>query len=546
MDHRYHKTVSASVPVLTSSSAPYRSLARASPTASALSDDNQDPPLLYWADDGLSSLIQPPFPTKCSARNPSEAFSITPVSSTSYGSPSENGFGHRSVRSSRTCTGEDEPPSPRGPVTHLYKKRRSINPNREYSNANGCSKAGGLLYNENPPEVGLEGSVETEIYSLLEELTDYHLKSVTVTSVPLLTLPNELSPTDGPTHSQPHADNFFPPLVTPNVSYNGDSDTPSLTPPSPQSSKDSHYSSASLSPKSKTSFTSATPSTDRWKRPLFLATVPKRETSTSDHFGDSYPSVSSGGRRGYRPPLATTIPEDSTIGRRDKGSMSSKHAVTHDHSRSVGASIDYPVSSRFSDDDTSEVAEVGYIDSGFNLAHSPPSPTVSSRFTQPSPRPDVPSWSGSGSLYSVYSPRSSIRPDFLDYPPPSPSRYTPSPKRNMFQSLFSQNSTSEQKEERKRAKGRDTIQRLSRASRSMDALSFTTTSSKSSRNKERKSEEKAEKAAKKAQLAAKLKAKQLQGATDESLSSGPRPTGAGNGPVLWEEKGGMYSADAFL
>lgn len=570
VDHRYYEGINevAQTSSTFASSAPYRSLAGVSPTASTFSDDNQDPPLLYWAGDGFSSSIQPPFPTKYLARGPSEFSSITPVSNTNYGSPSEDDLCRKNVRSPPTDTDKDDSPSPGGPVTYLYKKRCSINPIREHFNANDFHTAGGLLHNEGSAEEDLEGDVETEIYGLLEELMDYRPKRATMTSVPLLTLPNEpSSPTDGPIFSRPHADHFFPPLVTPNVSYNGDPDTPSLTPPSPRSPKGSYFSSTSPPLKSKRNFTPVTPSTDEWKKSSSLAAVPERKASTSDYFGytkfpggsspaphpvpeyvtgHSYPSISSENRRVHHsnlPALAVTIPEDSTIQRREKRPMSSRHAVTRGHSSRVETLNDYPVSSYFSDDDTSESTEVAYIDSSFNPVHLSSPTTISSQSTPSSPR--FAPWSGSGSSHEGYSPRSSIRPDFLDYPPP-PSHYTPSPRRNMFQSLFSQNSASEQKKGRKRSKGLDSIQTLSLAARSMDAISFTTTSSKSSRDKERKSAEEAERAAKRAQLAAKLKAKQLQRPTDENLSGFSRPTDAQKSFVPWEERGGMYSVDAFL
>ncbi|KAF9651610.1 hypothetical protein BDM02DRAFT_650101 [Thelephora ganbajun] len=116
-----------------------------------------------------------------------------------------------------------------------------------------------------------------EIDGLLEELMVYHPKRrIAITSVPLLPLPEEFPLTDEPTASK-----------------------------SPRSSKDSHFPSASPSLKSKRSFTPITPSTDGWRSPSTLASVPERKVS-SDCFGHTKPPGSSG----VLPPDTLQAPED--------------------------------------------------------------------------------------------------------------------------------------------------------------------------------------------------------------------------------------------
>lgn len=517
-------------------------------TSYAFSDGNQDPPLL--ADDGLSSPIQPP--SKYSARYPSEVSPIIPASNTSYRSPSENNLDHRDVRGPPTDTDQGNPPSLGSPDTYLHEKRVGVDPIRKNTNVTDCIKADGLSHNEDSAEVGLEGNVETEIDGLLEELMDYHLKWTTETSELLLPLPEEFSPTDGPLSSQPYADHSLPPLVTIDMPYSGNPDTPSLTSSSPRSSKDSYLSSTSPSLKSKRSFALITPSTDEWRSPPTPAAVTERKASTSDYFDytkvpgppgvwspdprqvlesvtrDGYPRVSSENRRARHtnlPPLRMTIPEDSIIQRRAKNPTPSEH-------RRVNTSIDHSVSSHFSDDDASETTEIGYIDSDFGPAHLSASSAVSPQFTRSRPWDDASRGSGA-SFHSRYSPSSSVTPSSIDYPSPSNNRYTLSPKRGVFQSLFSPNGTSERKKERKRTKAQDPIQTQYLDTRSVDAVSFSTTSSKSSK--------KAEKAAKRAQLAAQLSAKQLLQAGDKGRGGAPQ-----KGSATWEEGGAMYSMDGIF
>ena len=541
MDHHHHnETVqktsrSAPIPPLLSSM-PRSSLVREpSLTSSTFSDGNQDPPLLYLADDGLPSPNQPYF--KYSARYPSEA-----SPNTSHRSPSENDLGRRNVRN---------PPSLDSPGTYLYK---------EGFRADHICRSGYTDHDEGSTEVGLEGSVETEIDGLLQELMDYHSeKRSTMTSAHLLPLPEELSPTDGPLNSQPYVDHFLPPLVTVDTSYSGDSDTPSLTPSSPQSPKGPYLSSSSPSLKSKRSFTPITASMDGWRSLPTLAAATERKAPTSNYFDytkvprrpgvwshdprqapedfirDSHPGVSSRNRRARPtnpPPLRMTIPEDSIIRRRAKSSTSSGYTLTRDYGHRVETSIDSSVSSYFSDDGASEITEIGSTDSGFDPAYLSASSTVSPKFTGSRPRLDASRGSGS-SHHSVHSSSPSLSPGSIDYPPPSNNRYTLSPKRGMFQSLFSQSNTSERKKERKRAKTQDPIQTQTLYARSMDAVSLSATSSKSSK--------KADKATKRAQLAAQFSAKQLPQIEDKSRGGAPQ-----KGSTTWEESGAMYSMDGIF
>ena len=502
--------------------------------ASTLSDGNKGPPLLYWGDDRLSSPIHPPFLTKYSARHTSETSPAIPTPNTGHGSPRENALLPRDLPSSLAGTDRNNPLNTGGPVTHLHGERLSIDPIRENAD---YSRAEGSFHWQGSTEPGLDESTQMEIDSLLDELMDYPSKRDTMSSAPLLPLPEELSPTDGPIDWQPPTVLSPPPLLTVNMSYSGDSDTPSLISSSPRSSKDSHFSSASPSLKSKRSFTPITPSTDGWRSPPTHAVVPERVSCLSNESRRAHYS--------NLPPLRTMIPEDATMRRRanTKNSMSSEYTVTNDQIRRVETSIDHPVSSYFSDDDASEITEIGYVDSGFDPVYLSVPGAFSPHFTRPRPPVDASRASGPGNLNS---PTPSISSGSVDYLPPSDSRYPPSPKRGMFHSLFSPNGTSEQKKERKRAKAWDSIQTQPSASRSTDAVSFVTTSSKSSRDKERKKAEKEGKAAKRAQLAARLGAKQPPHPADENLGGALRPTDAQKGSTPWEESGAMYSLNGIF
>ena len=544
------------VPVSPLLSVPRSSPAREPLMPSSFPDGNQDSSLLYWTSDGLSSPIEPPFPTKHPVRRTSEKFSTSSSSNTNSMSPAENDFGRRDARKPPAGADLDNSPFPSGPVTYLHKGRFSIDSVHEYSGADG------LFHSESSGGVGLEESVEMEIDSLLEVVMGHHSnRRDAMTSVPLLPLPEE----DEPTASQLHVNRSLPPFLTADVPYNGDSDTPSLTPSSPRSSKGSYFSSTSPSLKSKKSFTSTTPSTDGWS-PVTLAVVPKRKASFSDHHGymkvpgrpgvytpdsrrgvprDGYSSVSTEDRRAHHsklPPLATTIPPDATIRRRAQNSISSDRTITHDHSRHTESPTDHSVLSSFSDDDAPapEINQTKRLYPGFEIAYLSTSGAVSPLFTRPRPRPriEVPLGAGSGSFVSEPSPGSGagISPGHSS---PTNTLYNPSPKRGVFRSLFPQNgrAASEQKEERKRAKARDQIQTQYLAARSMD--SFATTSSKSSKKS-------TEKAARRAQLAAQLRANQLRQAAGEDPKAVSRTPGAQKGSAGWEESGAMYSLDGIF
>jgi len=572
-DNENAQTSSTSAPISPTLSVPQSSLARGPLTASTFPDDNQDPPLLCWADDGLSSPIQPLSLNGYSTGHASEVLPSTSASNPNYRSPSENDSVRRDAPRPPAGIDQNNPLSLGGPVTHLHKKRFSVVPICEIANSTDYPRADGLLYNEGPAEVDLKGSLEIEIDSLLDELVDYHSKRRTaVTSAPLLPLPEESSPSDGPIHSQPGADLSSLPLLTANMLYNGDSDTPSLTSSSPMSPNGSQFSPASPSLKSKRCFTPGTPSTDGWKSPPILAPVPEHKASSSDYLGytkvpgcsvdwspdpyqaredvtkDTYPSVSRvhrGAYHGNLPPLRTMIPEDSIIQRRTKKSVSSERTVTYDRSHRVETPINHSVSSssHFSDDDASEVTGIGYIDPSFDPAYPSSSSAVSPHLTRPSPRVDIPREPGSGSFTSRRSPSSSTGPSSVNSPPPSGMLYVPGPGRGMFRSLFPPNGTPEKKKERKQVKARDPIQTQSLAARSADAISFSSTSSKRSRDKERKRAEKAEKAGKRVQLAVQRKAKQPQKTVDKDRGGTLRATGAQKGAAPWEENGSMYSMD---
>lgn len=193
------------------------------------------------------------------------------------------------------------------------------------------------------------------------------------------------------------------------------------------------------------------------------------------------------------------------------------------------------LSSRFSDDDASEVTEAGYLDPGFDHAYISSSSAVSIHFAQLGTDSPL-------GLGGRYSPTLGIGPGFINGPSPVNVRPTSGPGRGMLQSLFSQNSSLGQKKERKRSKGLDPVKTRPAALRSVDAISFATTSSKSSKDKEREKKEKAER---RAQLAAQLKAKQLQRDTEKE----PGPSDAsvsGKALAAWEERGAMYSMDGIL
>lgn len=197
------------------------------------------------------------------------------------------------------------------------------------------------------------------------------------------------------------------------------------------------------------------------------------------------------------------------------------------------------LSSRFSDDDASEVMETGYLDPGFDQAYISSSSAVSIRFAQLGTDSPL----GLGGYGGRYSPTLGIGPGFINCPSPVNVRPTPGPGRGMLQSLFSQNSSLGQKKERKRPKGLDPIKTQPAASRSADAISFATTSSKSSKDKEKKKKEKAER---RAQLAAQLKAKELQRNTEKDLGGPSDPSVSGKALAVWEERGAMYSMDGIF
>lgn len=549
-DHHYRKetdeipqTTPTSIPTPPISSMPRSSLSGKSLTPSALSDGNQNSPFPHWGNDGPLSPTQPPFLTRHSARHPSETYPTTPTSDASPGSPSENDLGCKDVRSPPAGTDQDDPPRLCSPIICPREKGHIVDPIRENANATDHSKADGLSHNEGSTELGLEEAVEMEIDGLLEELTGYHSKRTTMSSAPLLPLPEEFSPTDGPISSQPYADHSFPPLKMTNILCNGDSDTPSLTPSSPQSSKGSHFSPTSPSLKSKKSFTPITPSTDGWRTPSTLAAVLEHKASNSDITWDNQLGVLSESRRAHHtslPPLRKTIPEDSTIQRRTKALTPPEPTPTDDHSRIIEVPIDRTASSYFSDDDISESTEIGYIDSSFDPAYLPVPSTISSQLPRQRPRLDAPRGSESGSFYSKHSSILSVSSGSTDYPSSSDSHYTLSPKRGVLRSIFSQNDTFGKKKEQKRAKVQDSIQTQSLADRSMDAVSSTAASSEPSKDKERRNAEKAAKAMRRAQLAEQLKEKPPKQVLEKSRE------GARKGLGTWEERGGMYSLDGIF
>jgi len=533
---------------------------------SSFSDGNQDLPLLYWTSDGLSSPVQPPSLTKYPARHTPGVFPTTSILNNSSRLPTENDIGHRDSHWPSAGAGWNHPLSPWAAVTYPQQERFSIDPTHENINATDYSGADGPLHNGGSIGGGLRESTEMEIDDLLEVVMVYHSKRATMTSVPLLPLPEEF-PSDRPIDSQLHVNPYLPSLLTANVPHNSDSDTSSLT-SSPRSPKGLHFSSASPSLKSKRSFTTTTPSTDGWRSPPTPATVPEHEAPSSDHFGymnvpsrpvahhpgsrqapedatrDNYPGTPSEDRRARHnqlPPLVVTIPPDATIRRRAQHSISSEQTITYDHSRRIESPTDQSVSSRFSDDDVSEITQTGYTDPVFEVSYFPTSGPASALVTRPRPRIEIPPGAGSDSFNGERSPSVGISPNPVEYPSPSNHGYTPSPKRGVFRSLFLQNgrAASEQKKEGKRVQGQ--IQTQSLATRSMDSASITTTSSKLSKGKD-KDEKKAAKAAKRAQLAVQLRAKQLQ--QDPEATS--HTTRAQKSPGGWEESGAMYSLGGIL
>ena len=533
--------------------------------ASTFYDGNQGPPLLHWIDDGLLSPPRPPFMTKYSARHTPEVSPSTSPSNVSSRSLSEKGFGRRDAQRPPTGTDRHNFLCPGDPDNYLHKRRFSVEPIREDADATDDSKADGVYHYEDSAEVGLEGNLEMEIDGLLEELMDYHSKRrATMASAPLLPLPEEVSPSASPRLS---ADSSLPQLVTANMLFGGGPDTPELISSSPRSSKGSNFSpTRSPSLKSKNNFTPITPPTDGWRSHLSLATVPERRTPTPDHSGrvrllgqsevlppdphrvpedltrDTHTSVPSETRRAHHtnlPPIRTTIPEDSPIHRRGKSSISSEHTIMDEHRSRVESLADQSLSSRFSDDDASQVTEIGYLDPGFDHGYISSSSAVSIRFA----RLGTDSLPGLRAFGGRYSPTSGISPGSVNCPSPTNVRPTPSPKRGMLQSLFSQNSSLGQKKERKRSKGQDHVKIQPATSRSVDTISFATTSSKSSKDKEKKKREKAER---RAQLAAQLKAKQLQQDTEKDLGGPSHASVPGNVLVAWEERGAMYSMDGIF
>ena len=556
------QTDSAFVPTPPLPSIPRSSMGGESLTGSGFPDSNQDLPLLHWTSDGLSSPVQPPSLTKHSARRTPGVFPTTSASHNDHRSPTEDDLGHWDTHWPPVGAGRGNPLSQWPPVTYDQQERFGNDSTHEDANPTDHSGTNGPSHNGGSIGVALGESMEMEIDDLLEVVMDYPSKRTTMTSVPLLPLPEEVAISDGPPDSQPHINPSLPSLLAANVPPSGDSDTSSLASSSPGSSKGS-----------KRSFTPITPSTDGWRSPPTPATVPERETIPSDHFGyleapgrpephhhdprqvpedttrDRYPSSSSEGRRAHHnrlPPLVVTIPQDSTIRRRPKNSISSEQTVTHDRIRRVESPTDHSMSSRFSDDEVSEITQTEHTSPRFEVTYFPTSGPASALVTRPRPRIEIPTRVGSDSFNSERSPNSGvgIGPSPLEYPSPSHHGYTPSPKRGVFRSLFLQNgrAASEQKKEGKRAKTRDQIRTQSPDTLSMDSASIATSSSKSSKGKDR-DEKKAAKAAKRAQLAVQLRTKQLQQATEKDPDTTSHATRSRKG---WEESGAMYSLGGIL
>lgn len=532
--------------------------------ASTFCDSNQDPPLLYWVDDGPSSPAQPRFVTNHSARYTPELSPVTPASNISRRSL-ESDSGRRGAQRPLIGKERDIFLSPYDSTNNVRKGRFSAGPIYKDTDATYGSKVDGTYDREDSADV----SLDTEIDDLLDDLVGYHSKRTTMTSAHLLPLPEEISPTGGPASPQLYSDFSLLPPVTDSMLLGGDSDTPSLVSSSPRSSKGSHLSpSWSPSLKSKKNFAPITPSTDGWRSPPSLATVLEHEASTSDSFGhtglsthpaawspdlreapeddslDSYIGASSETRRAHHtnlPPIWTAIPEDSTIRRRAKASISSEQTIIGDYKSRVESLADQSLTSYCSGNDPSGITGMGYLDPGFNPLYTSGSSAVSIRFAQPSAGSPRRPWTGGSS--GRYSPTSSFSPGSVDYPPPNGLGYGSSPKRGRLQSLFSQNNSPEQKRERKWSKMRDQVQMESSPPQSTDKMSFLTSSSKSSKDKGKK---KAEKAERRAQLAAQLKARQLQATVEKDRGSPSRAPDSQNALGGWEERGGMYSIDGFI
>lgn len=566
MDHLYRKennetTQTGSTSALFSpiTTKPRNPLARESLMASTFCDGNQDIPLLHWADDGPLPLVQPHVMTNYSARPTPELSPATPSSNISS-RPPEKYSGRQGARRQSTC--KDSLLSPFDPTNGLHKGRFGFGSVRKDADATNDFRADGVYHCEDSAEVDLEGNLEMEIDSLLDDLMDYRLKRTTMTSAPLLPLPEEFSPASGSASLQMYSYSPLPPSATDSMLFSGDSDSHSFTLPSPRSSV-SHFS-PTRSPSSR-SFTPITPSTDGWRSPPTLATVLEHESSGPDSFGftrrsgnsaawshnpqsipeddtlDSYIRASSETRRAHHtnlPPIRTTIPEDSTVRRRAKTSISSERTVTDDHRSRVGSLANRSFSSYSSGNEASRVTEAGYLDSGFDHECLSNASAVSIRFAQPDVETPRKPWLGA--FGGTYSPNSSIGPGFADYPSLTKPHHAPSLKRGMLQSIFSQNSSPEQKKERKWSKMRDPVKTQTSPSQSVGNMSFAT---KSSEDRGKKKREKAEK---RAQLAAELKAKQLQEAAQKDRGTPLRAKVSGKALGAWEERGGMYSIDGFI
>ena len=561
MDHLCRKenneTTLASASLSPSMTKPRSPLARESLMASTFCDGNQDLPPLYWAEDGPSSPVQPLFIANYSARHTLELSPATSPPNTSPSSPRKD-FGRLGAQRPSTGKDRDNFLSPYYPTGYPHKARFSAESLHKDADATYDSKADGVHHYEDLTEVGSEGDLDLEVDGLLDELMDYHSKRVTMASAPLLPLPEELSPKCGSTSPQLCFDSSLSPSVTGGMLFGGDSDTPSLVSSSPRSSKDLHFSpNKSPSLKSKKNFTPITPSTDGWRSPL--ATVPEHKTSSSDSFGhttlsrhsatwspgprkiseddtvDNYVNVLGESRRAHHtnlPPIRTVIPEDSFIQRRAKSSISSEQTIADDRRSRVESLADQSFSSHSSDGKAPEITETGYPGPGFGRMYLSNSSEASIRFAQPGFESPHKPWSG-----ALYSPSSSIGPGSVDYPSPTKLCHAPSPKRGMFQSLFSQNGSFEQKKERKWSKMRDPI---NIQSSSMDSVSPATASKKSSKDKGKG------KAERRAQLAAQLKARQLQEPTEKDRGASSRATVPGKVSAGWEERGGMWSIDSFI
>lgn len=566
MDHLYRKenngttqTGSTSPSLSPITTKPRNPLARESLMASTFCDGNQDLPLLYWADGGLSSPAQPPFMTNYSARHTPELSPVTLASSISSRSP-EKDIGRRGAQRPSTGRNRDTFLSPLNPTGCAYNGRFGAEHINKDADATCDSNADGVYRSEDSAE---EENLEMEIDGILDELMDYHsTRRVTMTSAPLLPLPEELSPTGA--YTSPHLySSSLPPSASGSTLFGGDSDTPSLVSSSPRSSRGSHFS-PTMSPslKSKKNFMPITPSTDGWRSPPSLATVPEHSASTSDSIGhtplsdhsaawspnppegdtlDSYVGASSETQRAHHtnlPPIWTAIPEDSAIQRRAKTSISSEQTMTGDRRSRVESLATRSFSS---DNGASAITEIGYSGPGYDHVYLSDSSAVSIRFAQPGAESPRRPWLDA--LAGRYSPTSSISPGFVDYPPPTNTHNAPSPKRGMLQSLFSQNSSPDIRKERKWSKMRDPVKIQSSPPHSLDNISFAATSNKSSEGKGKK---RAEKAERRAQLAAQLKAKQLQAAAEKHRETTSRTIVSEKAVAVWEERGGMYSIDGFM